>query len=222
MSSSPSPSDPFTLYSTLTSAWSTLQSLPLLFTPRLIVSLCATDGPRRATAFEAYLCRTLGLTLLALAASNLVFTGVIPVGGARVTFAEDVAGGATVADKVAEERKAKDVGRATATIAAVFQALAAFYLYTQLFSSTSTGISFAFSAGLVGNLALFCFGTWVLLFAGEPGRRSKSTGADKRTSGFPFENRESAREKKKESKEREKEKDREGKEKRKSILKSRS
>lgn len=200
----------------MTSAWSTLQSLPLLFAPRLIVSLCATDGPRRATNFETYLCRTLGLTLLALAASNLVFTGVIPVAGARVTFAGD--------DEMrsAEEKKAKEVGRATATIAAVFQALAAFYLYTQLFSSTSEGVSFAFGAGLAGNVVLFCFGTWVLLFAGEPGRRSKSTGADKRTSGFPFENKESAREKKREQKEKEREREKEGRSGRKSILKSRS
>lgn len=61
------------------------------------------------------------------------------------------------------------------------------------------GWSFAFTAGLVGNGALFCFGTWTLLFGADAGRVSKSTGADKRTSGFPFGNSEAAREKKRES-----------------------
>lgn len=42
-------------------------------------------------------------------------------------------------------------------------------------------------------------GLWVLLFGSEKGRISKKTGADKRTSNFPFNNQESAKEKKKES-----------------------
>lgn len=88
-----------------------------------------------------------------------------------------------------------DIGKATATIAVAFQAVTAFYLYTQLVG----GWTFAFSAGLVGNAALFCFGVWTLLFAQEPTRTSKITGADKRTSGFPFGNSEAAREKKRES-----------------------
>lgn len=84
---------------------------------------------------------------------------------------------------------------ATAVVAVSFQALTAFYLYTQVVG----GWTFAFGAGLVGNAALFCFGVWALLFAREPARTSKRTGADKRTSGFPFGNSEAAREKKREA-----------------------
>lgn len=80
-------------------------------------------------------------------------------------------------------------------MAVAFQAVTAFYLYTQLMG----GWSFAFTAGLAGNAALFCFGTWTLLFGSEVGRVSKTTGADKRTSGFPFGNSEAAREKKREA-----------------------
>lgn len=59
------------------------------------------------------------------------------------------------------------------------------------------------------------------MFGSEKGRVSKSTGADKRTGNFPFENKESAREKKREGKE--KEREREGKEgKRRSILRTSS
>jgi hypothetical protein len=88
-----------------------------------------------------------------------------------------------------------ELGKATATVAVAFQAITAFYLYTQLMG----GWSFAFTAGLIGNGVLFCFGTWTLLFGGDVGRVSKTTGADKRTSGFLFPNSESAREKKREA-----------------------
>jgi hypothetical protein len=205
---------PYTLYALSTSAWGTLQSLPLLFAPRLIVSLCSTDpSARRTTDLESYLCRTLGLTLLALAASNLIFTGVIPIG----PQAQQSSSSPTSTPSSSSTRSSKDrlssgsdsgspprrpgtaatneLGKATATVAVAFQAVTAFYLYTQLMG----GWSFAFTAGLVGNAALFCFGTWTLLFGSEVGRVSKTTGADKRTSGFPFGNSEAAREKKREA-----------------------
>ena len=206
---------PYTLYALSTSAWGTLQSLPLLFAPRLIVSLCSTDpSARRTTDLESYLCRTLGLTLLALAASNLIFTGVIPIGPQAQ---QSSSSSPTSTPSSSSTRSSKDrlssgsdsgspprrpgtaatneLGKATATVAVAFQAVTAFYLYTQLMG----GWSFAFTAGLVGNAALFCFGTWTLLFGSEVGRVSKTTGADKRTSGFPFGNSEAAREKKREA-----------------------
>lgn len=206
-------SQPYTLYALSTSAWGTLQSLPLLFAPRLIVSLCSTDtDARRTTDLESYLCRTLGLTLLALAASNLIFTGVIPIGpqSPSSTSASPTSTPSTSrsskdrlssgSDSGSPPRRAgvaatNELGKATATVAVAFQAITAFYLYTQLMG----GWSFAFTAGLVGNGALFCFGTWTLLFGGDAARVSKTTGADKRTSGFPFGNSEAAREKKREA-----------------------
>ena len=207
------PPQPYTLYALSTSAWGTLQSLPLLFAPRLIVSLCSNDTSvaRRTTDLESYLCRTLGLTLLALAASNLIFTGVIPIGpqspsaSASPTSTPSTSRSSkdrlsSGSDSGSPPRRAgtaatNELGKATATVAVAFQAVTAFYLYTQLMG----GWSFAFTAGLVGNAALFCFGTWTLLFGSEVGRVSKTTGADKRTSGFPFGNSEAAREKKREA-----------------------
>lgn len=183
---------PYTIYALSTSAWAVIQSLPLLLTPKLIVSLCSSGPAREITSLETYLCRTLGLTLLALSATNLLFTGVIPLGPRHPVL--DSTGGQS------EERNKEDVGKATTTVAVIFQALTAFYLYAQL-TGSGGGWSFAFASGLVGNGVLFCFGTWTLLFAGAKGRTSKTTGADKRTSNFPFENKESAREKKKEAKE---------------------
>lgn len=210
---------PYTLYALSTSAWGTLQSLPLLFAPRLIVSLCSTDTDARrsssTTDLESYLCRTLGLTLLALAASNLIFTGVIPIGPQAQSSSSSSTSSSSPTSSSTRSSKDRlssgsdsgspprrpgtaatnELGKATATVAVAFQAVTAFYLYTQLMG----GWSFAFTAGLVGNAALFCFGTWTLLFGSEVGRVSKTTGADKRTSGFPFGNSEAAREKKREA-----------------------
>lgn len=45
---------------------------------------------------------------------------------------------------------------------------------------------------------LACMGLWVSMFGAGKARISKSTGADKRTSGFPFANSESASGKKRE------------------------
>jgi hypothetical protein len=175
----------------------------------VVVSLCSSEA-RHITDLEAYLCRTLALTLLALAASNLVFTGVIPIGPQAPASTTP----STSSSKSSKERSSSgeetstspprrpgvaaknEVGKATASIAVAFQAITTFYLYTQVMSG---GWSFAFTAGLIGNAALFCFGTWTLLFGGDAARVSKTTGADKRTSGFPFGNSESAREKKRES-----------------------
>lgn len=62
------------------------------------------------------------------------------------------------------------------------------------------GFSFGFGSGLVLSGGLFCFGVFVCLFGDDKGRISKTTGADKRTSNFPFTNTESATAKKKEEK----------------------
>jgi hypothetical protein len=51
--------------------------------------------------------------------------------------------------------------------------------------------------GFAGSAALAAFGTWCLLFGGEKARISRRTGADKRTSGWPFPNAEADKRKKK-------------------------
>jgi len=52
---------------------------------------------------------------------------------------------------------------------------------------TSTGV-YGFMWGVVGSSVLASMGLWCILFASSEGRISKKTGADKRTSGFPFKN----------------------------------
>jgi len=47
-----------------------------------------------------------------------------------------------------------------------------------------------YSIGVVTHGFLVAVGVWVLLFGVSNGHISRKTGADKRTSGFPFKNKE--------------------------------
>ena len=45
-----------------------------------------------------------------------------------------------------------------------------------------------FLLGALGYGVFACMGFWAIMFGTEKGRISKRTGADKRTTGFPFKN----------------------------------
>jgi hypothetical protein len=81
----------------------------------------------------------------------------------------------------------------TLTISFLHHAIMGFYCYA---SYSTTGQS-AFALGAIGSGGLASLGLWILLFGSSGGRISRKTGADKRTSGFPFENKEAASAKKK-------------------------
>lgn len=169
----------FKPYTISTASYLAAQSLPLLLTPKLIVTMVVSE-PRRITDLETYLCRSMGLTLLALSAILLPLTGLIPV-TKTVTWADDP--GWEV-----EARSKNPYAYPSLVVTTIYHALTAFHLYTQL----TYGWNFAFTVGWVGSTALFCLGLWVILFGSDKARLSRSTGADKRTSNFPFRNEESA------------------------------
>lgn len=168
-------------YNLGTSAYLALQSLPLILSPKMIVSMLASE-PRTITDVETYMLRALGFALMALSITALLLSGILPL--AKPSAADD--SGAE-----------NPYQYPTCVTGTIYHGLSAFYLYTQV---TRSGFSFGFGSGMIVSSMLFCLGVWSCLFGNERGRVSKSTGADKRTSGFPFTNSESAREKKKESK----------------------
>lgn len=180
-------SQAFRIYTLGTSAYLTLQSLPLLLTPKLIVSLLASEA-RAITDLETYLCRSLALLLVTFAASVVLLSGHVPLStqlSAPIAKAQEDNGEGSIRDPYAYP---------ILIITATYHAFSAFYLYTQI----TWGFSFGFGSGLVISALLACLGGWVCLFGSSKGRISKTTGADKRTSGFPFTNSESASVKKKE------------------------
>ena len=80
----------------------------------------------------------------------------------------------------------------TLTITALFHAATAFYGYALW---TEAGVS-SFALGTFGSGFFCAVALWCILFASSNGRISRKTGADKRTSGFPFTNKEADKRKK--------------------------
>ena len=175
------------LYHLSTSAYLSLQAIPLLLSPNLIVSLLASGQPRPTTDLETYFARTLALALLTLAGLSLLLTSALPIPGVPQNNNTDDEG---------DDAPKNPYAQPTVAATTAYHALSAFYLYMQV----TYGWTLGFGAGMVASTGLFCLGTWTLLFGGDKGRTSKRTGADKRTGNFPFVNEASAREKKKESK----------------------
>ncbi|GAB7361062.1 hypothetical protein MBLNU230_g1102t1 [Neophaeotheca triangularis] len=202
--------DVFKSYTLLTSSYLSLQSLPLLLAPKLLITLCASEA-RSITDLETYLCRSLALTNLTLAGLTVLLTGTIPL---QTSFAPTPA----PTDAGETTTSSNPYAYPTLVVTTIHHALSAFYLYTQV---VSVG-GFGFISGLIFNTLLFCVGIWLVIFGSSEGKISKTTGADKRTGNFPFGNKESAKYQKKESKREEKEKDREGEKEKKRSSKSMS
>lgn len=69
-------------------------------------------------------------------------------------------------------------------LSSLYHSAAAFHSYTRYYAHGETG----YMLGCLGSSLLAAFGVWCLMFGGHRGRLSSRTGADKRTSGFPFKN----------------------------------
>ncbi|PGG99407.1 hypothetical protein GX51_06341 [Blastomyces parvus] len=166
--------DVFYAYTYSTAAWLSLQGIPLVATPKMIIMILL-DEPRPPSMLEIYFARCFGLSLLAIAAITIVLTGSIPISSATsysVTTEED-------------DPKAP-YAVPTMLMSSIFHASSAFYTYA--WYHTTGQASFALAMVVYSGLA--AVGLWCLLFASSAGRISRRTGADKRTSGFPFKNEE--------------------------------
>lgn len=126
---------------------------------------------------EAYLSRAFGLALLAVAALTVLLTGSVPL-------VSSVSHAGTTATTSTEDDARAPYAAPTMLVTTLFQATLAFYNYTWYLADGRA----ALGMGMVGSAAMASLGVWCLLFASTKGRISKRTGADKRTSGFPFKN----------------------------------
>ncbi|KAF9740749.1 hypothetical protein PMIN01_00288 [Paraphaeosphaeria minitans] len=149
-----------------------LQAAPLIASPTMIMALLSPEV-REPSTLEIYFSRQLGLALLAIGALNILLTGSVPL-------SSRLSEGATTS---ATDPKAP-YALPTLTITAFFHAALAFYGYTMW---TETGV-FSFGLGTLGSSFFCAVAMWCILFASSDGRISRKTGADKRTSGFPFKN----------------------------------
>ncbi|EPE25255.1 hypothetical protein GLAREA_11836 [Glarea lozoyensis ATCC 20868] len=151
----------------------------------MIISLLSPEV-REATPLEQYFSRSLGLCLLTLGVMVVLLTGSVPLSSTL----SDTSSAAVSTD--ASDPKAP-YAVPTLTISLLYHASTAFYAYMRYTTMGQAG----FALGVFGSGGLACMGLWCLLFASSSGRISRKTGADKRTSNFPFGNTESASYKKK-------------------------
>lgn len=79
----------------------------------------------------------------------------------------------------------------TLTLTGTFHTASTFYAYTQYMQTGQT----CFALSIIGSGFLSCVALWCVLFTSDGGRISRKTGADKRTSGFPFRNSEADKKK---------------------------
>ena len=134
--------------------------------PISLILRCCAD-------LEIYFCRSLAFTLLLVALIMMFFTGSVPL---SLSTSEPI----SLEDSDPKAPYAVPIVR----VAAIYHAVALLYSYGSYVNSGRVG----FVLGAIGSGAMAAMGIWCVMFGTETGRFSKRTGADKRTSGFPFKN----------------------------------
>ncbi|KAJ5544861.1 hypothetical protein N7461_007165 [Penicillium sp. DV-2018c] len=109
----------------------------------------------------------------------MLLTGVIPV-------MADVKEPATTEEETTTQ---SPYAVPTLVVTSIFQSACAFYAWTW-YVSCGQGL---FAVGVVGYAIIAAVGLWCMLFGSSQGRISRRTGADKRTAGYPFKNKEAAK-----------------------------
>ncbi|CAK7202752.1 hypothetical protein SEUCBS139899_005479 [Sporothrix eucalyptigena] len=158
--------DAISAYSLASLGWLSAQALPLIVWPSFVASLLMTEVPVPPVA--VYFARALGLAQLGLALQTLVLSGLLPL------------------NSVDDSNTASPYAWAALFISTLYHGGAAFYSYGCYYYRMQPTVT-AFAVGCIGSSILAAFGTWCMLFGGGS-RISRRTGADKRTSGFPFTN----------------------------------
>lgn len=127
---------------------------------------------------EIYFARCLGFSFLTIAVLTMMLTGSIPLTS-------------EIKDSVTTDEDDPKAPYAIPTlmVTSIFHAACAFYAYTW-YVTDGQGI---FAVGVAGYSSIAAIGLWCMLFASSNGRISRRTGADKRTTGFPFKNSEAAK-----------------------------
>ncbi|KAH0603851.1 uncharacterized protein H6S33_007510 [Morchella sextelata] len=169
--------DVYYYFNYLSAGWMMLESIPLIASPTVIITMLSPDV-RETTQLEAYLSRSLGFTLIAFSILNLLLTGSVPLVSSFSETAVAKPAGTDMEDPTAP------YAVPSLCVTLTYHLTVAFYCYTQW----DSGYSAAYAVAMVMHSLFSALGAWVLLFGSTSGRISRKTGADKRTSGFPFKN----------------------------------
>ncbi|PQE06433.1 substrate-specific transmembrane transporter protein [Rutstroemia sp. NJR-2017a WRK4] len=141
---------------------------------------------------EEYFSRSLGMTLLTLGIMIVLLTGSVPL----TSSISDILPATNAAVTTEANDPKAPYAVPTLTISTLYHGAMAFFCYARYVTVGQA----SFALGSLGFGALFAVGGWCILFGTASGRISRKTGADKRTSNFPFGNSESASAKKRAAK----------------------
>ncbi|KAK6821950.1 hypothetical protein PG989_015195 [Apiospora arundinis] len=159
-------------YSLATLGWHAVQAVPLIVWPQVIIGLLNIDAPTpaglQATGVELYFARSLGFALLTLGMVTVVLTGALPMTSMVETPTDAIS----------------PYANAVILLTTLHHGAQAFYCWARYNQTSQNG----FLLGFAGTVVLATFGLWCVLFGGDKSRVSSQTGADKRTSNFPFGN----------------------------------
>ncbi|RDW66269.1 hypothetical protein BP6252_09904 [Coleophoma cylindrospora] len=180
--------DVFYAYTYGTFSWMALQAAPLIISPTIIITLLSPEV-REPTALEEYFSRALGMSLLALGIIIVLLTGSVPL-------TSSISDTKIVGVSSEDNDPTAPYAVPTLTLSMLYHSAAAFLCYARFTTTHQT----TFVLGSIGSGSLAVIGLWCILFATSSGKISRKTGADKRTSGFPFSNKESASSRKKAAK----------------------
>jgi len=162
--------DVYYAFNYLSAGWMMLEALPLVTSPTLIVAMLSPDV-REPSQLEAYLSRTLGVTLVAFSILNLLLTGSVPLVS---TFAETAAAAST---EMSDPTAPYAVPSLVTTL--TYHVLVAFHCHLQG--------SLAYTLAMTVHAGFAAMGVWVLLFGSSGGHITRKTGAE-HPAGFPFKN----------------------------------
>ncbi|KAK6064112.1 hypothetical protein SCUP515_11965 [Seiridium cupressi] len=191
--------DSVSVYSFSSLLWHSVQGIPLVIWPQAINGLLTMDSQtmQPSSGVENYFARSLGFALLALGAVTMVLTGALPltsmVENPQLSENNNCIGLRQANAPQAPADSVSPYASATLLITTLHHGATAFYCWSKYNTTSQTG----YILGFIGSVSLAAFGTLCLVFGNEKARISKRTGADKRTSGWPFPNAEAEKRKKK-------------------------
>ncbi|KAH7328984.1 hypothetical protein B0I35DRAFT_473634 [Stachybotrys elegans] len=157
-------------------AWLSTQAVPLIIWPSFISGILREE-PEHAGPLETYFARSLGFALLSLGLILVLLSGAVPLTSSVETPVSGISPYASAA----------------ILVALMHHASAAFYTYARYSWTGETG----YLLGCIGSSVLAAFALYCVMFAGDTAMISRYHRFDQSTSGFPFKNSHSYREKKK-------------------------
>lgn len=166
--------DSISTYAFASLGWLSLQAVPLIVWPTFISSMLTENAahahaPAVVNVVETYFARYLGFSQLAIGLLIVTLSGALPL-TTKVTSPDDAN---------------SPYANAVVFISMFYHVIGAAYGYSRY---TSSGGHVGYLLGFTGSAVMSAYALWLFMFSSEHAKVDAATGADRRTSNFPFKN----------------------------------